>query len=164
MSYVNLAIPSTAARVAVNVRFFQRHGLPAGSAVAIGAIDGFAGFLVQIGLLVGILTLTSATLGLELDLGLLDGPGQFLLYVLVVGGAVAAAVAGIPRLRRFLVRWVTTLVREAVSAVRGIRSPRRFGLLLGGNVLTEVLFALALGAFARAFGFPSASVSCCWST
>jgi uncharacterized protein (TIRG00374 family) len=46
------------------------------------------------------------------------------------------------------------LVREAVAAVRGIRSPRRFGMLLGGNLLTEVLFALALGAFARAFGFP----------
>ena len=28
ISYVNLAIPSAAGRIAVNVRFFQRHGVP----------------------------------------------------------------------------------------------------------------------------------------
>jgi uncharacterized membrane protein YbhN (UPF0104 family) len=154
VSYVNLAIPSTAARVAVNVRFFQRHGLPPGSALAVGAIDGFGGFVIQICLLLGILTLTDATLGIELDLDILDGSGAFAFYALVVLVSVATVVAAVARVRRFIVHWVTTLVREAVAAVRGIRSPRRFGMLLGGNLLTEVLFALALGAFARAFGFP----------
>ena len=38
--YVNLAIPSTAARVAVNIRFFQRFGVDPPTAVTAGAIDG----------------------------------------------------------------------------------------------------------------------------
>jgi len=37
--------------------------------------------------------------------------------------------------------------------VRGLRSPRRGLMLLGGNLGSEVLFATALGIFARAFGF-----------
>ena len=38
--YINLAIPSTAARVAVNIRFFQRFGVDPPTAVSAGAIDG----------------------------------------------------------------------------------------------------------------------------
>lgn len=30
VSYVNLAVPSAAGRIAVNVRFFQRHGVGSG--------------------------------------------------------------------------------------------------------------------------------------
>ena len=47
ISYVNLAIPTAAARIAVNVRFFQRQGVPPGAAVATGALDGVSGFIVQ---------------------------------------------------------------------------------------------------------------------
>lgn len=154
VSYINLAIPSSAARMAVNVRFFQRHGLPAGSALAVGVIDGVSGFVVQVSLLVGILTLTDATLGFDLDLGLLDGPGQLLLYVLVAVGLVVVVAAAIGRVRRFVVRWAKTIASQAASAARGLRSPRRIGLLIGGNLATEVLFALTLGAFTRALGYP----------
>ena len=48
MSFVNLAMPATAGRVAINIRFFQRSGVEPTTAVAIGAIDGFTGFLGQI--------------------------------------------------------------------------------------------------------------------
>ena len=46
------------------------------------------------------------------------------------------------------------LAVEAFGAIRGLRSPRRLGLLIGGNLATEVLFALALGTFTRALGYP----------
>ncbi len=46
--YVNLAIPSTAARVAINVRFFQRFGVKPTEAMAAGVIDSVSGFIVQI--------------------------------------------------------------------------------------------------------------------
>ena len=42
---------------------------------------------------------------------------------------------------------------EAIDAVRGLRSPRRIGLLLGGNLATELLFATALGTFTLALGY-----------
>src|SRR6266540_193736 len=41
-TFVNLAMPSTAGRVAVNIRFFQRAGARPGTAIAVGALDGFA--------------------------------------------------------------------------------------------------------------------------
>ena len=45
------------------------------------------------------------------------------------------------------------LAAEAFGAARGLRSPRRLGMLFGGNLASEVLFAAALGAFARALGY-----------
>ena len=67
VSYVNLAIPSAAGRIAVNIRFFQRHGVAPGAALAAGALDGFAGFVVQAVVLAGLLLFTPASL--DLDLG-----------------------------------------------------------------------------------------------
>jgi len=39
--YMNLALPSSAARLAVSIRFFQRQGITAAAAVTSGAIDSF---------------------------------------------------------------------------------------------------------------------------
>ena len=39
ITFVNLAVPSTAARVGVNIRFFQRNGLVRTMAIAIGGVD-----------------------------------------------------------------------------------------------------------------------------
>ena len=44
---------------------------------------------------------------------------------------------------------IRRLGKEAFAAVRGLRSPRRLGLLSGGSLATELIFALALGTFAR---------------
>ncbi len=49
MGYMNVALPSNLARMAVNIRFFQRQGLSAPVAVASGAIDSFVGTVVQAG-------------------------------------------------------------------------------------------------------------------
>jgi hypothetical protein len=38
-SYMNLALPSSLARMAINIRFFQRQGIPPTAAVTAGAID-----------------------------------------------------------------------------------------------------------------------------
>ena len=67
ISYVNLAIPTAAARIAVNVRFFQRQGVPAGAAMATGALDGVSGFIVQATLLITLLMFSSLSLDLDLE-------------------------------------------------------------------------------------------------
>lgn len=153
VSYINVAIPATAARVAVNVRFFQRHGVPPGTAMAAGALDAFGGFLMQLVALVVIVVFSSASL--DIDVGGALGSASDLLVVVVAIVAIAAAVlVSVRRVRRFLVYWVRRLGAEALVAVRGLRSPRGLGLLLGGNLATEVLFALSLGVFTRAFGYP----------
>jgi uncharacterized protein (TIRG00374 family) len=45
------------------------------------------------------------------------------------------------------------LAREAWVAVQGLHSPRRLTLLFGGNLATELLFAIALQTFVRGFGY-----------
>ncbi len=153
VSYVNIAIPTAAARIAVNVRFFQRHGVPPGSAVAAGAIDGFAGFVVQILLLLSLLLFTPASLDLNLG-SAIDNAERILVVVVIIAAAALLVVAAVRRLRQFVVRWARRLGSEAWGAVRGLNSPRRLVLLVGGNLATEVLFALALATFARSLGFP----------
>ncbi|MCX8005138.1 MAG: hypothetical protein N2688_09300, partial [Burkholderiaceae bacterium] len=49
------------------------------AALAAGALDGFTGFLVQVGLLGGLLLLTPASLELNLDLGLAGAKRTLLL-------------------------------------------------------------------------------------
>jgi uncharacterized membrane protein YbhN (UPF0104 family)/tRNA A-37 threonylcarbamoyl transferase component Bud32 len=153
ISYVNLAIPSAAARIAVNVRFFQRQGVPAGSAVAVGAVDGFSGFVVQILLLGSLLLFSSASLDLDLDPSTAGRLGRLLALLVVVVAVLALAVLAVRPWRRALVDKATELLTDAWVVLRGLRSGRRLALLFGGNLAAEVLFAASLGGFARAFGY-----------
>ncbi len=151
-SYIGLTIPTSAARIAVSVRFFQRHGLKSGAALAVGAVDGFAGFLVQVMLLVGILVFTPRSL--ELDVDAATAPWHLLLVVVLAGLAVILVVLAVPRWRRPLFAWIRQLAVEAFGAARGLGSPRRLAMLFGGNLASEVLFAAALGVFVRSLGYP----------
>ncbi len=62
---------------------------------------------------------------------------------------------------RWVFGWVRRLARQAGTVVRGLNSPRRILMLFGGNFLSEVLFATALGLFARSLGYDLGSSSCC---
>jgi hypothetical protein len=79
--YMNVALPSNLARMAVNVRFFQRQGLTAPTAVASGVIDSFASTIVQ-GLLLGVLLIFSES-SLPLELPAPSGGFLVLLWILV---------------------------------------------------------------------------------
>jgi uncharacterized membrane protein YbhN (UPF0104 family) len=152
ISYIGLAVPSAAGRVAINIRFFQRHGLPPGSAVAIGAIDGFSGFVVQATLLLTMLLFTAASLDVDLSSAAPSGLLRLLLMVVAIGLVVVVVLLLVPRWRKAIFGRLGELLHDAFTAIRGLRSPRRLALLFGGNLATEVLFAVALGAFTRAFG------------
>lgn len=154
ISYVNLAVPSSAARIATNVRFFQRQGVRAGSALAVGAVDSVAGFVVQISLLASILLFSNVTLELQLDLDTSGPPGRLLVAVAAVVLVAAGAVLAVGRWRHVIVAKVAEVLRDAWEVVHGLRSARRWALLLGGNLASEVLFAASLGVFARALGYP----------
>ena len=153
ISYVNLAIPSAAARIAVNVRFFQRQGVPAGSAVAVGAIDGFSGFVVQILLLGSMLLFSNVSLDLQLDPDTAGRLGRLLLVLVAVVAVLALVVLAVGPWRRAVVGRAGALLADAWSVLRGLRSGRRLAMLFGGNLASELLFATSLGCFARAFGY-----------
>lgn len=151
-SYIALSVPGGAARIALNTRFFQRHGLSTSTALTVGAIDSFTGFLSQMLLLAIILTTTSATL--DLDLGEATSLGLVRLLLIIIGLAVAAGlvVVAIPKFRRPMVTAVRSFLSEAGETVRGALTPKRVGLLIGGGVITEVVSAMALGVFVLALG------------
>jgi uncharacterized protein (TIRG00374 family) len=152
MSYINLAIPSTAARVATSVRFFQRHGLATGAALATGAIDGFAGFVVQACLMLMFFLFTPLSLDLNFS-----GVGGSIVNVLLiaVGIAIVAVIVmfAVEKWRRAVLGWLGHALADAWTAVRGIRTVKRVVLLFGGTLASDLLFALALTTFVRAFGY-----------
>jgi len=154
LSYIGLAVPTSAARIGVSIRFFQRHGLPPGSALAVGALDGVAGFIVQMMLLLGILVMTPASLQLDLDTAAPVDLTRLLVVIVAIGLLAGLVMLAVPTWRRTTLGWVRQLAGEAVGAIRGLRSPRRLGMLFGGNLASDVLFALALGAFSASLGYP----------
>ena len=105
VSYINVAIPASAARIAVNVRFFQRHGVSPGAALAAGGLDGIGGLVAQALLLVSLLLFTSASL--DLDLGAAaEQRASLLPIVLVIVVLAVAPILLVARLRRFVLGWV----------------------------------------------------------
>jgi glycosyltransferase 2 family protein len=152
VSYINLAIPSSAARVAVNIRFFQRHGVPPGGAIAAGAVDGFAGLVMQAMILVTLLLFSPATLDLDLS-SATDGIGTILTVLVITVVVALLAVAVVGKLRRFVVHWARELLGEARQVAVIVRQPRRLLLVFGGNLLAELIFAVTLGTFAASLGY-----------
>jgi len=152
IQFMALAVPSSAARVALNVRFFQRNGASAPAAITIGAIDSFSGFIIQA--LVVLFVLISGAF--SLDLGLSEGndtssssSSSPLLVVTVALCVLAVAVVlAIPRYR--------ALLKEKLAAARDqlrvLRSPTKLLMLFGGNLFGQVMLAASLGMCLRAFG------------
>jgi uncharacterized membrane protein YbhN (UPF0104 family) len=146
--FIALAVPSSAARVALNVRFFQKAGLTTSPAIAVGLVDSVAGFVVQVFLLVviwvaGLATLTLSTQGVSVDINSELVIGLAILVVILI--AVAALV---PRIRRL----IAPHLAEAGEALRVVRSPTKVLELFAGNLIAQVILAMVLGACVRAFG------------
>jgi uncharacterized membrane protein YbhN (UPF0104 family) len=151
VSYLTVAVPSYAARVAMTVRFFQRQGVPAGAAIAAGALDTMTTFFIEVIGISVLLLFTPASLDFDFS-GTGDALGKLLVIAGVLIVVIVLAVVLFGKLRRFVVEWAKRLGTEAVSVMRGLNSPRRLALLIGGNIMSEVLFTLALGTFAFAMG------------
>ena len=155
---MNLALPSSIARMAVSVRFFQRQGVAPAVAVTSGAIDSFTGNVVQAVLLVLLLIFSSATL--NLDVSAPDSSGITELLIVLIGIAVVVVLAvvlsrpgrrAIAAARERVRRWWPQ-VRGTLSALRG---SHKLAQLILGNLATEILFATALGMFTRGLGLPA---------
>jgi uncharacterized membrane protein YbhN (UPF0104 family) len=150
--YMNVALPSNLARMAVNIRFFQRQGLSAPVAVTAGTIDSFASTVIQAVLLALLLVLSETSLALELPF---PSGGSLTLLGIVAGLVVvsAAALLALRRVRTAIVDNVRRWWPDVVRSLAGLRARHKLALLVGGSLATEVLFAAALGLFAQSFGY-----------
>jgi uncharacterized protein (TIRG00374 family) len=148
--FVSLAVPTTAGRVAMNIRFFQKAGLPAASAVTIGALDGFSGFVVQV-LLLLVISLSGAISLKDLTN---NAAGNGLSWLLIVG-VILAAVAGVALVLsvKRLRLWALARLREAREPLNVLRSPSKVFTLLVGNFAGQLISAIVLSMTLRAFGY-----------
>jgi uncharacterized membrane protein YbhN (UPF0104 family) len=152
IGFIQLAVPSSAARIALEIRFFQRFGLSSTTAITIGAIDSVTGFVIQM-LLILVITLSGLV---TLDLGS-NGSGRsfdgtWLLAAAGVAIVVVVVALSIPRFRRFLRDQTRDRLAEVKDSLRVFRQPSKVAMIVGGNLATQMLYAMVLGASALAFG------------
>jgi uncharacterized protein (TIRG00374 family) len=168
IQFIALVLPSTAARLAMEIRFFERFGIPGGAAVSIGMLDSFSGFIVQIALLIlitisGLPGFTSSIIpssdSTDSSSDTSGSPSVLLLMLaLVVLGAVITAV--VPRfrnrIRQVIPEW-RAAVRKHASAARDVlkvlRHPAKVSQMLAGNLGSQVIQAIILGLCLNAFGY-----------
>ena len=166
IQFVSLAVPSSAGRLAMQVRFWQRAGVPGAGAISIGAVDGFSTFVIQMLLIVIILASDLVSLNLASNESGSSGGsegfdwGALLIAVLLVAVAIGIALL-MPKFRAKLQSfWKTVRAKwdEAKEALRVLLHPKKVLLLLGGNLIAQVVLAIILGVCLHAFGY-SASLA-----
>jgi glycosyltransferase 2 family protein len=146
IKFINLAVPSSAGRIGMNLRFLQQMGVPRAQALAAGTVDDVSETIVQLVLL----AIAVPLVGRDVDTSEFHGPDTRL--VVAIGAALAISVAAmlaVPKLRNR----VLPEVKSALSGVWSVARDRhkRFELF-GGNVLSELTYAVALGATSLAYG------------
>jgi uncharacterized membrane protein YbhN (UPF0104 family) len=148
IKFINLTVPSSAGRIGMNLRFLQRQGVPSGQAVVAGAVDDASETIVQAVLFLIALSFvnvhidTSNFSGVAPNRRLLIGIGVALLVSAVV-------VLAVPKVRRKVLPGIQDALRGLWSVARDRRKRVE---LFGGNVLSELTYAIALGATCLAYG------------
>ncbi|MEI6361134.1 MAG: lysylphosphatidylglycerol synthase transmembrane domain-containing protein [Actinomycetes bacterium] len=174
IQFIALVLPSTAARLALEIRFFEKFGIAGGAAVSIGMLDSFSGFVVQIALLILITisglpgftsSLTGSTTSSTDSTSTTDtssSPNVLALAIaLIVLGAILTLV--IPkfrnRVRTAIPRWREAAKKHAEAArevLTVLRHPAKVGQMLVGNLGSQVIQAIILGLCLKAFGYEAA--------
>ena len=166
IQFIALCLPATAARLALEVRFFERFGIAAAPAVTMGMIDSFSGFTVQIALIILILVsglpgFTTQVLGSSSSTDSTSTTSDPSLIAIVAVLSVVALIVTlvIPKLRHRLTgsiprirTSVTEQRRNAGDAFLVLRNPRKVGTMLLGNLGAQVMQAIILGITLAAFG------------
>jgi uncharacterized membrane protein YbhN (UPF0104 family)/tRNA A-37 threonylcarbamoyl transferase component Bud32 len=170
IQFIALVLPATAARIALQIRFFERLGVSYGAATSMGAIDGFGGFVVQVLLLlvIGLSSLPGFTTGVSTgsDTGGEESGDPSLVAMAVAIGLIWTVVTlAVPRrrarIRREIPRFIAQMrdqASQARSSLAVLRHPRKVAAILGGNLGGQVVQAVVLGICLSAFG-ESASLS-----
>ena len=148
IKFINVTVPSSAGRIATNLRCLQRLGAPRAEALAGGAIDDLSNTIVQATLLL----VTLPFVGVDIDTSQFRGAGPD--SRLLVGIAVALAVSvvvvlAVPKVHAKVV----PPIRSGLSGLWSVARDRHKRMeLFGGTIASELLYALALGATCLAYG------------
>ena len=139
-------VGGTVATTALVIRFFQKQGQKVAVAASSGVLNSLASMVVQAILVVTALIFTSGDFTPS-DSGGGKGIAGFVIILIVVGGVGLAVALVVPKLRRRLQGVVAPQLGAAKENLKGIlTTPRKAAMLFGGNLVTQVLFALVLEA------------------
>src|SRR5262249_30575927 len=147
IKFINLTVPSSAGRIGMNLRFMQRMGVPRAQALAAGAVDDLSGTIVQIALFLIALPFVSV----HVDTSQFHfSPNRRLLEAIVIALVVGAVlVFALPKVRARLV----PQIRSGLSGLWSVARVRQKRMeLFGGNIGSELTYAVALGATCLAYG------------
>jgi uncharacterized membrane protein YbhN (UPF0104 family)/tRNA A-37 threonylcarbamoyl transferase component Bud32 len=148
IKFINLTVPSSAGRIGMNLRFLQRMGVPLPQAVAAGAVDDASETIVQVALFLLVLPLVHV----HLDTGQFHGAGPDRRLVAAIGVALLISLVVVLAVPKMRAKVVPPLV-QALSGLWQVARDRHKRLeLFGGNVGSELLYAIALGATCLAYG------------
>jgi uncharacterized membrane protein YbhN (UPF0104 family) len=152
--FMNIALPSAAARTVLSIRFFQRQGIAPATAAVSGVVDAFMGNVVQAILLGSLLLFGETSLDIETGGSTSSDDGKHTLLYVVAIALVVAVVALLfsDRLRKKVVGKARSWWPDIKAAAATLRNPRKLTELFVGNIATELLFASALAVFVHAFG------------
>ena len=143
---------------AMIIRYFQRQGLSIAVAVSSGVLKTISAMVVEVILIVVALIATwgdwsISSSGSGSDDGSSGGGGGLLLLLIIVVGIGVGVVVTVPKLRHRAHRILAPQVRTARDNLRTIAGmPGKASQLFGGNLASEVLFAMTLGAALHAYG------------
>ena len=134
-AYVGIAVPTSAARIAMDVRFLQKQGMAAGAALASGAIESLAGFVVEILLLGGLLIFTPQSLQFDLAAPSLPDWRTILLILVALAAILGVAAIAAPRRRLQLQTWVRKLLEDTgVDPDKGVYTHSLYGNTASASV------------------------------
>jgi len=144
IGFVNLAVPSSAGSMALNIRFFQRFGVNAVTSSTTATIVSAMAFVDQ-----ALLLLLTIVVGKQsIDLSNLDTSGSgvssllILVVVIVVGGV--ALVFAVPRWRHWVKAKLQGPMQDIKGALRVLKNPKNLLCVVGGQLGSQVLYASGL--------------------
>ncbi|MEY2402644.1 MAG: glycosyltransferase 2 family protein, partial [Acidimicrobiaceae bacterium] len=146
-SFTNLVAPNGLGTAAINARFLQVRGVPLRSALASVFVSTVGSAVAEVGLFLTALPIA----GSSLSLGRI--PWRSVLAGGMAGGLIAIIAGAVtwraPRIRGFIAEHG----RAVLETLRGVvRSPAKLSLVVGGQLLVQLLYAATLSAACLAFG------------
>jgi uncharacterized membrane protein YbhN (UPF0104 family) len=162
VAFVGLAVPASAAKVGLTIRFLQLVGSNPTAAVTISLLDALAGFVVQVLVIVltlftGLVTLTPSTTsgtGIGSALAGIDWATVGIMLLVLIAGLLLT-IRFVPKVRQF----VLARTAEGRDSLQVLRSPRKLARLAFGSVMWNVVAALVLGCALNAFGHSASFAS-----
>ncbi len=154
-TFVALAGGSMAV-LATRIRFFQKQGYDATVAVSSGALVSTASWIVKGALFLIALPIAWSNLHFSEPSSSSNDHAQLvwlIVLIVVIAGVVVGLALAVPRWRRLAAAKLRPKVSEVWAHLKVLAAhPRNLFEIFGGNVVAQVVIALALGAALHAFG------------